>query len=241
MDSDHPPRVCRICLETVQPTFQPSEFLQKPRVIYESPDPELGRLLRPCQCKGSSRYVHEGCLQSWRHADPKYGTRNFWQCPTCGFQYRLGRLTWARWISSAAAQLVLTLGILLLTIFLLGFVADPLIDFYVGPVDIYPDVELEEEASWVAHFIKGLASLGMLSFLKALFTLSPFYWNMRSSGVVSTGRNTGRNRVANLNWVVILLGVGTFLWVCTIVWAFNLKTLSANCTPGSMEGRSVME
>ncbi|CAI7607990.1 unnamed protein product [Penicillium bialowiezense] len=206
-DTQHyPPRVCRICLESVLPTFQPSEFLQKPRVVYESSDPESGRLLSPCQCKGSSRYVHEGCLQAWRHADPKYGTRNFWQCPTCGFQYRLERLTWARWISSTTTQLILTLAILMLTVFLLGFIADPIIDFYLGPVETYT---IEEDASWLEHFLKGLASLGLLSVIKAVFALSPFPWNMRS---LATGRNSGRNRAAQLNWLVILVGVGTFLW-----------------------------
>lgn len=98
------PRTCRICLENVQPTFnEPSEHLPgmfqgAPGATYQSEDG--GRLLRPCKCKGSQAYVHEGCLQEWRHADPAYGTRNFWLCPTCGFKYRLERMQWGRWISS---------------------------------------------------------------------------------------------------------------------------------------------
>ncbi|KAE8145656.1 hypothetical protein BDV25DRAFT_66148 [Aspergillus avenaceus] len=226
----YPPRVCRICLETVLPTFHPPSdnipgFLQpKPRVVYESSDPELGRLLRPCKCKGSSRYVHEGCLQSWRHADPGYSRRNFWHCPTCGFQYRLERLTWARWISSTFAQLGLTVFILMFTVFLLGFVADPIINLYVDPVDtiFYSDlwdssttsrvIPTERRASWIEHFIKGLASLGVLSFIKAVLAMSPWNWyNLRSSGMVS-GRSTGRSRVASVSWIVILIGIGTFLW-----------------------------
>lgn len=212
---NHPPRVCRICLETVLPTFQPSEFLQRPRVVYESTDPEAGRLLRPCKCKGSSRYVHEGCLQTWRHADPRYGARNFWQCPTCGFQYRLQRLTWARWISSASTQLLLTLGILLFTVFLLGFVADPILDLYLGPLeDVYAELDEELEsgsASWLAHLFKGLASLGLLSFFRAIWGFSPF-WGTRGSGMMA-GRTTGRDRARSINWLVILIGVGSFLWV----------------------------
>lgn len=102
----YPPRTCRICLETVLPTYEPtlgsftSLLSPSPSVSYVSSDPSLGRLIRPCKCKGSSRYVHEGCLQAWRHADPDYGKRNFWQCPTCGFRYRLERMRWASWISS---------------------------------------------------------------------------------------------------------------------------------------------
>lgn len=97
-----PPRQCRICLETVQPTYNvPSQslpgFLQSSNVVYED---ESGRLIRPCLCKGSSKYVHEECLQAWRHADPSYGRRNYWQCPTCGFKYRLARLGAGRFIGS---------------------------------------------------------------------------------------------------------------------------------------------
>lgn len=97
------PRTCRICLETVYPTSRPPSenlpsFLQgRPHVVYES---EGGRLLRPCKCKGSSKYVHESCLETWRHTDRSYAAKNFWQCPTCRFQYRLERMAWGRWISS---------------------------------------------------------------------------------------------------------------------------------------------
>ncbi|CAI7649579.1 unnamed protein product [Penicillium manginii] len=210
---NYPPRVCRICLETVLPTLQPSEFLQRPRVVYLSEDPELGRLLRPCKCKGSSRYVHEGCLQTWRHADPRYGRRNFWQCPTCGSQYRLERLTWARWISSTTTQIFVTIAILFLTVFILGFVADPIIDFYLGPLDDIPldiDIDFDDEsASWLEHIVKGMASLGLLSFIRVAFTMSP-WWGARS---IAGGRSTnGRDRVRSLNWLFVVMGIVSFLW-----------------------------
>lgn len=233
------PRTCRICLEVVYPTTQPPSehlpgFLQpRPHVTYESSDPGLGRLLRPCKCKGSSRYVHEGCLQQWRHADPALGRRNFWQCPTCGFQYRMERVTWARWISSTTTQIVFTLLVLFLTIFLLGFIADPIINLYIDPVDtifgadiweynaILDESDLGERATWIEHFLKGLASLGVLSFIKALLALSPWHWfNPRSSGVISGGRNSGRSRVVSISWLVVLFGIGTFLWVSAVTTKF---------------------
>lgn len=231
-EKSYPSRTCRICLEVVPPTYHPPpinlpEILQSPpHVTYESSDPELGRLIRPCKCKGSSRYVHEGCLQSWRHADPAYGKRNYWQCPTCGFRYRLERMRWGRWISSSATQIVLTVVILVLAMFLLGFVADPIINLYVDPYYTVSSGQLlqrnkvvlrDEESSWIEHFVKGLASLGVLSFVKILFALSPWqWWNLRSSGLISGGGRTGpngRDRIASISWVVVLIGVGTFLWV----------------------------
>lgn len=227
------PRTCRICLETVLPTFHPPSenipgILQpSPTVTYDSEDPSSGRLLRPCKCKGSSKYVHEGCLQHWRHADPAYGSRNYWQCPTCGFRYRLQRMTWARWISSSVSQLVLTVAIFFLAMFLFGFVADPIINLYLDPYGTISSASrlgtklesnlTEEVTSWPEHFLKGLASLGLLSFVKFLFALSPWqWWNLRSSGIMSGGGRTGatgRDRLQNISWVVVIIGVGTFLWV----------------------------
>ncbi|KAK2738305.1 hypothetical protein FQN55_000606 [Onygenales sp. PD_40] len=246
----YPSRTCRICLEVVPPTLEPvSEhlpgFLQSPpRVTYKSSDPESGRLIRPCKCKGTTRYVHEGCLNQWRHTDPSYGSRNFWQCPTCGFQYRLERMRWGRWISSTTTQLILTVLILLLTMFVLGFVADPIINLYVDPYDTVLssglwDTDEDEMAwpveelgpiSWTEHFIKGLASLGVLGFVKVLFALSPWqWWNLRNSGLFGGSRRpaaTGRDRVTSVSWIVLVIGIMTFLYsVYRGVRAWSYKVL----------------
>ncbi|KAF2258598.1 hypothetical protein CC78DRAFT_586977 [Lojkania enalia] len=215
-----PPRQCRICLETVQPTFGiPSEnlpnFLQStPNVTYED---EGGRLIRPCLCKGSSKYVHDNCLQAWRHADPSYGRRNYWQCPTCGFKYRLARLGWGRFVASAAAQVTLTIGILFLVVFLLGFIADPIINMYLDPwsylspfsssrYDYY--YEDDEPYTWYEHFAKGFASMGVIGFLKVILA-SPFAYFRVGGG--RRGRATGRDRYEQISWLIILIGVFTFL------------------------------
>ncbi|OLQ00129.1 ERAD-associated E3 ubiquitin-protein ligase doa10 [Symbiodinium microadriaticum] len=59
-------KICRICLEG------------------ELEDDEL---LAPCLCRGSSKYVHRGCLDSWRISgfDPKTVTH----CGTCKAKFRL--------------------------------------------------------------------------------------------------------------------------------------------------------
>jgi hypothetical protein len=215
-----PPRQCRICLDTVQPTFNvPSEhlpgfFQSASNVKYED---ESGRLIRPCLCKGSSKYVHEGCLQAWRHADPSYGRRNYWQCPTCGFKYRLSRLGAGRFVASVAAQIILTITILITVVFVLGFIADPIINLYLDPwgtlmpwstsANYY--YEDDEATTWYEHFAKGVASMGVLGFLKILVA-SPFSY-FRLGGRT---RNTGRDRHEQISWIIILIGVGTFLLVC---------------------------
>jgi len=223
------PRTCRICLEVVQPTteiddsFGAGLFQSRTRVRYVSEDAELGRLISPCLCKGSQRYVHEGCLQAWRQSAP-LSDRNFWRCPTCQFEYRLNRIKYGQWISSKGVRAAVTLGIMLLTVFLLGFVADPIINLWVDPLgsitgtltDTFDDIDFDpleddEPDTWSFHFVKGFFSLGLLGFIKSFLAMSPWHWfNLR---VNTRRRGTGRDRMESINWAIIIIGVFTFLGV----------------------------
>jgi len=228
------PRTCRICLETVLPTYHPPSdslpaFMRSaPNVTYE--DADGGRLLHPCLCKGSQKYVHEHCLQAWRLQNPA-AKRNYWQCPTCRYKYRLERMNWAHWISSTAAQILLTLAIFILASFTLGYVADPIINLYLDPYDTIahgsqPLLPADEPVTWTEHFVKGFASLGLVGFAKFLLTLSPWQmYNMRTS---VGGRNTGRDRMAQISWIAVSVGILTFTWA---VWkgvrAWSRRALAA--------------
>jgi hypothetical protein len=235
----YPSRTCRICLEVVEPKFHqpissslPSALQSEPRVTYESEDG--GRMLRPCKCKGSQKYVHEECLGAWRMADPLQ-KRNYYECPTCRYRYQLQRLTWSSWISSTSAQIGLTVGIFITAMFVLGFFADPIINLYLDPVSTVahgggPTGSLlfeNEDPGWAEHFFKGLASLGLLGFAKFLFGLGPWYWFNRTPmlGRGSVGGN-GRNRMRELSWIAVAIGVATFLYA---IWkgvrAWSRRTL----------------
>ena len=127
---------------------------------------------------------------------------------------------------------MLTVGIFVLTLFAMGFVADPIINIYAEPYSVFtapkslgtkigPVFSDEESPGWGEHFVKGLASLGLLGFVKVLVSLSPWHWlNVRGSGIrggrASSG-NAGRDRMANISWLVVLIGVTTFLWVCMLM------------------------
>jgi len=229
-------RTCRICLEEVSPTFEGSTdgissiLHPAPRVQYNSADPESGRLIRPCKCRGSQKYVHEGCLQQWRHADPSYGRRNYWECPTCKYRYRLERMGLSRWITSIFTQITITAGIMLVMVFAFGFVADPIINLYLDPLDTIiaipsggaTGIQYENgSGSWAEHLLKGLASLGLLGFVKVFFAMSPLNWiNLRTGGVFGGGRRRrggGRDRLEDISWTVVVIGVITFL---TVVWSW---------------------
>ena len=114
---------------------------------------------------------------------------------------------------------------MLFTIFVFGFVADPIINLYLDPLDTItsipsggiPAIQFEdEEGSWIEHFVKGLASLGLLGFVKVFFALGPFQWfNIRYNGILGGHRRRGggRDRLEDISWTVVIIGVVTFLAV----------------------------
>ena len=50
---------------------------------------ELGRLISPCMCKGSMRYVHRHCLDQWRTTSTN--KKSFYECDQCKYRYSFHR------------------------------------------------------------------------------------------------------------------------------------------------------
>lgn len=235
-DSRKHVRMCWICHDEVEPTYEQTGILdgmrnRRPKRQYISEDGD--RLVNPCRCKGSVKYVHEGCLKSWMNENP-----NAWRCDRCLYEYRMERLNWAQRLRSPIVALGLTVFILLTTIFILGFIADPILNLWLDPVGTIADsvttghIRLDEdidllpdEAGWFEHFLKGLFSLGLLGFVKAFLVMSPWqWWNLRTSGIIGGGGRrggTGRERMESINLLLVLIGVVTFLyavWKATRKW-----------------------
>lgn len=245
----YPTRQCRLCFEECEATVElppagsPS---QNVRIKYYSvDDPSLGQLISPCNCTGSARFIHEGCLEAWRKNAAQ--RKHFWECNICHYRYQFSRLGWARLLENPAAHFAITSLVALLLVFIFGYIADPIINLYIDPSsaistsrlwDPIKVSDIGEESSWLQHFYKGLASLGVLSFARVLFMANPWHWyNIRNSGLThGTTRPsaTGQERVANISWVVMVVGVMTFLYTmfkamnCLTRWflekaAFNIK------------------
>lgn len=222
-------RRCKICLEWVPPTYDEDVGIlggmrnRRPRRQYISEDGD--RLISPCLCKGSIKYMHEGCLKLWMNENPTEG----YKCGICKYQYQMERLSWAQRLRSPFISLMMTLAILFVAIFLLGFVTDPILGLWLDPVGTITDTVIPGgrfaaddtadlgEDGWFEHLLKGLFSLGLLGFLKAFLAMSPWqWWNLRTSGIVSGGARragTGRHRLENINITLVLIGVVTFLYV----------------------------
>lgn len=137
-------------------------------------------------------------------------------------------MRWRGVITSTATQMLITFGIMFATVFFFGFVADPIINLYLDPYETITSLPAngkallieDEDASWAEHFLKGLASLGLLGFVKVFFAMSPWHWwNLRNGifggggGRRRAGAGTGRDRLADISWTVVIIGVFTFLAV----------------------------
>ncbi|KAF8759088.1 ring finger [Rhizoctonia solani] len=91
-------RQCRICLAGAEE------------------EAELGRLISPCLCRGSIRYVHVNCLKQWRVMSQNRSA--FWSCPQCGFKYALARTRAVGLANACTASVLLFTIIVLLSSFL---------------------------------------------------------------------------------------------------------------------------
>ena len=218
----YPTRFCRICREdvpatvTMYPPGIPMQF-QTPIVEYKNDD-EYGRLIKPCHCRGSLRYIHELCLLRSRTENRRAGS--MWKCHECGHQFNFKRLAIQRYLSSWYTVSALTVLFMTCVVFMLGFIADPIINIYLDPYEsvmghesIWDELEVRSVmespiSQWSQHFAKGFISMGLVGFLKTLF-LNPFQWvNFRLGGsFTSTRGTTGRDRAVNLSWIAIIIGV----------------------------------
>jgi hypothetical protein len=254
----YPTRMCRICREDVVPTVTmyppglPIRY-QRPVVEYRNED-EYGRLVRPCKCRGGMRYIHELCLLRSRTEGMRAGS--LWKCHECGHQFNFQRMTIQRWLGSKLVSGVLTIGMMFIFMFLLGFIADPIINLYVDPYDTivgnepaWSEVDVATAngniSGWGLHFIKGLISMGLVGFLKTAL-LNPFnFFNLRGSGFVSyrranTTTTTGRDRAVNVSWIAVAIGIMSafyffYKWVQKII-GHTLTRIGNNIVDTSLPG-----
>lgn len=112
-------------------------------------DPDLGKLLSPCRCRGTSRYVHQGCLKRWRAASANSGeltthsetsgesvqvnqadlnlAASFYECDQCKYRYQFRRTRIASLVTHPATLLSVTCILFTMLIYVAGFMANRMI------------------------------------------------------------------------------------------------------------------
>lgn len=73
--------------------------------------PEDGKLIVPCQCKGTMKYVHRGCLNVWRMNSTRRDS--YYKCEQCFSTYKFGETGWSRFLASPIITRVMGAGVFL--------------------------------------------------------------------------------------------------------------------------------
>ncbi|KAJ7125657.1 hypothetical protein C8R43DRAFT_1029830 [Mycena crocata] len=133
----------------------PAEDSRQCRICLAGPEEtELGRLIKPCLCKGSISFVHLKCLQQWRNSSPAQ-TARFFKCPQCHYSYRFARtrilgIATNPVIVGAISAILFTLLVLLssfITTYFMSWFEEPSESYYyrsnfffVSPLEIAQDL-----------------------------------------------------------------------------------------------------
>lgn len=109
--------ICRICLESASSDVSGGE--------------SLGRLLSPCRCKGTMKYVHATCLDQWRAASARSSSAV--ACDQCGAPYRFRKSKFVGLATSPTLLFVVSLVLFLVLIWTVGVAATFFMDIYERP------------------------------------------------------------------------------------------------------------
>lgn len=83
-------------------------------------------LIHPCKCRGSTKWVHRQCLNTWRNTN----ARLYFQCDICHFRYKLRNLQWAAllrhiYVQTAVVVSTITCSVFFSGIFISWVIAEP--------------------------------------------------------------------------------------------------------------------
>ena len=64
-------------------------FIKECRICYENENENEKKLISPCTCNGTSKYIHEFCLDKWRQKNKNH--KPYYYCMECNYKYKFGR------------------------------------------------------------------------------------------------------------------------------------------------------
>eukprot|EP01114_Cavostelium_apophysatum_P009945 TRINITY_DN23276_c0_g1_i1.p1 TRINITY_DN23276_c0_g1~~TRINITY_DN23276_c0_g1_i1.p1 ORF type:complete len:247 (-),score=27.00 TRINITY_DN23276_c0_g1_i1:552-1292(-) len=139
-----------------------------------------GKLISPCKCKGSIKYVHIECLDRWRQTSSN--SQSYFQCENCHYKYNFSRPSYAQLMKSKIVLHVVTLLLLVFAVIICGYLWK-LVEFLIS----------EEETSWkdffwidLSHLMSGSVMVGILGsfqiFMLSGLRLSAFGFGRGGSG-----------------------------------------------------------
>jgi len=143
-------RVCRICFGGVNDAF------------------ESGKLISPCKCKGSMKYVHVNCLNEWRLKSANKSS--YYQCDQCKYKYHFQRTKFAKILSNKLTTLFITFLVTYLYIFFTGFILKFIIQLKHNKIAGIEFPEIGFFNIGIEHHFYGFFVIGVFGALKMSYT-----------------------------------------------------------------------
>ncbi|KAJ3028295.1 UNVERIFIED_CONTAM: hypothetical protein HDU68_001975 [Siphonaria sp. JEL0065] len=215
-------KTCRICFCGEEPEDDDLDSTNNTSSKNSEPPSDFGRLISPCQCKGSMKYVHLECLNMWRKKTAN--NNSFFKCEQCNYSYHFERTKWALIFRNNLLITFLALTTFTLLVIFAGFLMKAVVwAFLQGDIaelaQVSPD-DLGDDFDLLVHrfltdptllsfshvnFVHLMAGLALVGLMGASFSVAGFgVYRMASM----------RRRVALPN---DRLGSGGALLVVTIV------------------------
>lgn len=165
-----------------------------------------GRMISPCKCKGSMRFVHAHCLQQWRTSS--VNSKSFFQCDQCLYQYSFRRTWFANLLRNEFILHLITVVCFFFICATLGFVLK-----WFGFV--MPHVEGKSSpplsVSIVFHMMVGGVGMGLIGFVSLLFgTLGSLLLHGPSigTGYSSSSSSSPSSTDTARFWIIIIIIIG---------------------------------
>ena len=196
MDDQHI-KVCRVCLD----------------------EEDQKDLISPCNCAGTTKYIHRDCLENWRATN--INEDNYKRCEICHFKYEIEKqelprsskickgILWS--LSQLPGLLYISIQLLILSFTYLYYCIDPNLELFIA-FDI-PDYSEE-------HYILGVLTVIIISSMAILIHDISFYYRNKNK---EQGLEAYFNKYAGL-------GFSKLLWLIIS----NIIVYTLNITVGSV-------
>jgi len=181
-------RVCRICLGGVNDI------------------PLSGKLISPCKCKGSMKYVHINCLNEWRLNSANKSS--YYQCDQCKYKYHFQRTKFAKILSNKLTLLFITFIITYLYIFFTGFILKSIIqlkNYKIGTME-FPKISFFNLGK--EHHFYGFFVIGIFGALKMTYRYIFDISTLTNNFIRLTRSGNSKNRKDDELTIIILLIIG---------------------------------
>ncbi|KAJ3205883.1 hypothetical protein HK099_000674 [Clydaea vesicula] len=206
------------------------------------------RLISPCKCKGTMKFVHLGCLNEWRRVSRK--KESFFQCDHCLYKYHFGRTRFAKLIMNEVLVTILTILIFVLAVFLSGFITKLFLMWVDEEPYIPDDVDTEiPNSTWqhfytlleksmsptsiwsidISHFLSGLIGVGIFGCTSLVFSLFSGGgiggFGFGGGGIYRSGRSSDNFGSVVMIVLVIVGVVKTLYSIYGVVRVFSRSSL----------------